>query len=127
MLKTWNIKKYDEDKIKKISDEFGCSEMMAKLLLARNIEFENIKNFLDGKAEDIKDPYLIKDMDKFVSRVIKAIENKEKICIYGDYDVDGITSITIMYKFLTEIGADVTYYLPDRLIEGYGVNKKTRM
>ena len=124
MLKTWNIKKYDEEKINSIIKEFGCSEMMAKLLLARNIEFENVKNFLNGKTEDIKDPYLIKDMEKLVDRVLKAIESKEKICIYGDYDVDGITSITIMYKFLTEIGADVTYYLPDRLIEGYGVNKQ---
>lgn len=124
MLKVWNINKYDEEKVKEITEKFGCTEIMAKLLISRNIEFDDIDNFLNGKTEDIKDPYLIKDMDKFVKRVLKAIENKEKICIYGDYDVDGITSITIMYKFLSEIGADVTYYLPDRLIEGYGVNNQ---
>lgn len=124
MVKVWNVNKYDDEQIDKITKKFGCSEIMAKLLISRNIEFDNIDNFLNGKEEDIKDPYLIKDMDKFVKRVLKAIENKEKICIYGDYDVDGITSITIMYKFLTEIGADVIYYLPDRLIEGYGVNNQ---
>ena len=122
MLKVWNLKKYEDDKVKRIIDEFGCSEIMAKLLLSRNIEFEKINKFLNGKIEDIKDPYLIKDMDKFVSRVLQAIVNKEKICIYGDYDVDGITSITIMHRFLSKLNADILYYLPDRLIEGYGVN-----
>lgn len=124
MLKIWNVNKYDEKQVKNICEKFGCSEIMAKLLISRNIEFDNIDNFLNGKTEDIKDPYLMKDMDKFVERVLRAIENNEKICIYGDYDVDGITSITIMYKFLTQIGANVMYYLPDRLIEGYGVNNQ---
>lgn len=124
MLKIWNVGKYDEKQIKDICEKFDCSEIMAKLLISRNIEFDSIDNFLNGKTEDIKDPYLIKDMDKFVKRVLRAVENKERICIYGDYDVDGITSITIMYKFLTQIGANVMYYLPDRLIEGYGVNNQ---
>lgn len=122
MQKVWNVKNYDELEVEKIIKKYNVSEVMAKLLVTRNIEFEEIDNFLNGKIEDIKDPYEIKDMDKLVKRVKQAIENNEKICIYGDYDVDGITSITIMYKFLTELGADVTYYLPDRLIEGYGVN-----
>lgn len=122
MSKNWNINEYEESEVKKMTDRFHCSEMMAKLLLARNIEFDQIDSFLNGKLEDIKDPYFIKDMEKFVKRVIDAIENKEKICIYGDYDVDGITSITIMYQFLKKLEADVSYYLPDRLIEGYGVN-----
>ena len=124
MLKVWNVNKYDEEKVKEIVEKYGCSDIMAKLLISRNIEFDSINGFLNGTTKDIKNPYLIKDMDKFVERVLKAIENKEKICIYGDYDVDGITSITIMYQFLSEIGADVTYYLPDRLIEGYGVNNQ---
>ena len=124
MQKVWNVKNYDEVEVEKIIKKYNVSEVMAKLLVARNIEFEEIDNFLNGKIEDIKDPYEIKDMDKLVKRVKSAIQNNEKICIYGDYDVDGITSITIMYKFLTELGADVTYYLPDRLIEGYGVNNK---
>lgn len=122
MQKTWNLKKYDESLVEKIKSKYNVSEIMAKLLISRNIEFEEIDGFLNGNIEDFKDPYGIKDMEKIVERIDKAISNKEKICIYGDYDVDGITSITIMYKFLTKLGADVMYYLPDRLIEGYGIN-----
>lgn len=122
MQKTWNLKKYDNGILDKIKNEYNVSDIMAKLLVSRNIEFEDVDNFLNGSLEDLKDPYGIKDMDKLVERIDKAIRDNEKICIYGDYDVDGITSITIMYKFLTKLGADVMYYLPDRLIEGYGIN-----
>lgn len=122
MQKIWNVKKYDNELIGKIKDTYKISEIMAKLLVSRNIEYDEIGNFLNGTLEDLNDPYEIKDMDKLVERIDKAIKNKEKICIYGDYDVDGITSITIMYQFLTKLGADVMYYLPDRLIEGYGIN-----
>lgn len=122
MQKVWNLKKYDTELIKKIKDTYGVSDIMAKLLISRNIEFNNIDNFLNGKLDNLIDPYKIKDMNKLVERIDKAIKKKEKICIYGDYDVDGITSITIMYKFLTKLGAEVMYYLPDRLLEGYGIN-----
>ena len=122
MQKTWNLRKYDNEILDKIKNEYNVSDIMAKLLVSRNIEFEDVDNFLNGSLEDLKDPYGIKDMDKLVERIDKAIRDNEKICIYGDYDVDGITSITIMYKFLTKLGADVMYYLPDRLIEGYGIN-----
>ncbi|MBO5477392.1 MAG: single-stranded-DNA-specific exonuclease RecJ [Clostridia bacterium] len=122
MQKIWNVKKYDNELINKIKDTYNVSEIMAKLLVSRNIEFDEIDNFLNGTLEDLNDPYEIKDMDKLVERIDRAIKDKEKICIYGDYDVDGITSITIMYQFLTKLGADVMYYLPDRLIEGYGIN-----
>lgn len=122
MQKVWNVKKYDDEYVKKVMNDYNISEIMAKLLIARNIKYEDIDNFLNGDLSFLKDPYLMKDMDKFVDRIDKAIKNEEKICIYGDYDVDGITSITIMYKFLTEIGAKVEYYLPDRLVEGYGIN-----
>lgn len=120
MQKKWNVKVYDENVIKNIQNKYGISEIMAKLIVSR--EIEDIDNFLNGNIDDLHDPYQMKDMDKFVGRVKSAIKNHERICIYGDYDVDGITSITVMYKFLTSIGADVIYYLPDRLIEGYGVN-----
>lgn len=122
MQKVWNLKKYDTELIKKIKDTYGVSDIMAKLLISRNIEFNDIDNFLNGKLDNLIDPYKIKDMNKLVERIDKAINKKEKICIYGDYDVDGITSITIMYKFLTKLGAEVMYYLPDRLLEGYGIN-----
>ena len=122
MQKVWNLKKYDTELIKKIKDTYGVSDIMSKLLISRNIEFNDIDNFLNGKLDNLIDPYKIKDMNKLVERIDKAIKKKEKICIYGDYDVDGITSITIMYKFLTKLGAEVMYYLPDRLLEGYGIN-----
>ena len=107
MVKIWNINQYDDENIRKIQDKYNCSEIMARLLTSRNIEFSHINDFLNGKLDDIKDPYLMKDMDKFVNRVLKAVENKEKICIYGDYDVDGITSITVLYKFLKGLNANV--------------------
>ncbi|MDO4283269.1 MAG: single-stranded-DNA-specific exonuclease RecJ [Clostridia bacterium] len=122
MQKVWNIKKYDEDDVKKIMNDFHISSVLAKLIIARDIKYSDINNFLNGDLSFLKDPYLMKDMDKFVDRIDMAIKNKEKICIYGDYDVDGITSITIMYQFLTGLGAKVDYYLPDRLVEGYGIN-----
>lgn len=122
MQKVWKLNKYDENKIKELMKQYNISEMLAKLILSRDIE--NVDIFLNGTLEDLNDPFKMKDMDKFVKRIKHAIDNNEKICIYGDYDVDGITSITVMYKFLTSLGADVMYYLPDRLIEGYGLNLK---
>ena len=122
MQKVWNVKKYDSEYVEKIKKDFNISDILARLIIARDIEYDKINNFLHGTLKDIKDPFLMKDMEKLVNRVKEALEKKEKICIYGDYDVDGITSITIMYKFLKSLGADVIYYLPDRLIEGYGVN-----
>ena len=122
MNKKWEVKKYDDVYIEKIKNRFNVSDIMAKFIVARDIEFKDIENFLYGKLEDLKDPYLIKDMDKLVKRVDLARERKEKVCIYGDYDVDGITSIVVFYKFLEELGIDVTYYLPDRLTDGYGIN-----
>ena len=122
MQKKWVIKDYDKDQVLKLKNDFKLTDIMSKLFLARDVKYNEIDKFLNGTLKDIKDPYLLKDMNKLVDRIDKAIQDKEKICIYGDYDVDGITSITIMYQFLSSLGADVTYYLPDRLIEGYGVN-----
>lgn len=122
MQKIWNVKKYSTASVESLQKKYQISSILAKLLIARDIKEDQVENFLKGDLKDLKDPYLMKDMEKFVARVDRAIQNHEKICIYGDYDVDGITSITIMYQFLTEIGANVEYYLPDRLIEGYGIN-----
>ena len=122
MQKTWCLRKYDEEKIEKIKSTYNVSDIMAKLLMSRNIEFQDIDMFLNGTIDDLYDPYDIKDMEKIVDRIDVALKRHEKVCIYGDYDVDGITSITIMYKFLTKLGLDIMYYLPDRLVEGYGIN-----
>ena len=122
MQKTWCLRKYDEKQIEKIKSTYNVSDIMAKLLISRDIEFKDIDMFLNGTIDDLYDPYDIKDIEKIVERIDIAIKRNEKICIYGDYDVDGITSITIMYKFLTKLGLDIMYYLPDRLVEGYGIN-----
>lgn len=124
MQKLWNIRKYDNEYVSKIMDTYKISEILSKLLISRNVKFEEIGSFLKADLKNLKDPYLMKDMDKFVDRVSKAILEGEKICIYGDYDVDGITSITVIYSFLEELGADVSYYLPNRLSEGYGLNNE---
>ncbi|MEG1705190.1 MAG: single-stranded-DNA-specific exonuclease RecJ [Clostridia bacterium] len=124
MQKLWNIKTYDSTRISEIMEKYKVSEILAKLMISRNIKIEEIPMFLNSSLNELKDPFLIKDMNKFVDRISTAITNKEKICIYGDYDVDGITSITIMYKFLEELGVKISYYLPDRLSEGYGLNKE---
>lgn len=124
MQKTWCVRKYDEKLVEKIKSTYNVSDIMARLLISRNIQFDDIDMFLNGTLDDLSDPYEIKDMEKIVERIDMAIKNKEKVCIYGDYDVDGITSITIMYKFLTKMGLNIMYYLPDRLVEGYGINNK---
>lgn len=124
MNSIWNQKDLDEEKVKQIVEKFKINEFLAKLLVVRNIELDEVELFLKPTLKDIQDPYEIKDMDKFVERILEAIKNKDKICIYGDYDVDGITSITVMYKYLKDLGLEVDYYMPNRLTEGYGLSNE---
>ena len=127
MNKKWECIELDNEKIKnveKIEDEYGISNLLAKILVNRNLtKKEDIDLFLKPTRHDFHNPYLMPDMALAVDRIIKAINNKEKILIYGDYDVDGITSITVVKNFLLERGANVTQYIPNRLNEGYGLNK----
>jgi single-stranded-DNA-specific exonuclease len=123
MTKVWNVRKYDEDTIKLYCSRFNISSVLAKLLIAREVSLDMVDKYLNTKLNDLYDPFLMKDMDKLVDRVLLAKERSEKVIIYGDYDVDGVTSITILYSFLKELGLDVHYYLPDRMEEGYGLNK----
>lgn len=124
-MKKWEFYKIDEALVKKIANKFNISEILATVLLNRGIvKEEDIKIFLDPTRNDFHDPFLMPDMKQAVDRIMEAIDNKEKVIIYGDYDVDGITSITILHKFLKEQGLDTGYYIPNRLTEGYGLNKK---
>ena len=124
MNKKWECLEANEEKVKKISEEYNISGLLAKILVNKNIvEKEEIDLFLNPTRHDFHNPFLMPDMEIAVNRIIKAIENKEKILIYGDYDVDGITSITVLKKFLLERGAVVSEYIPNRLDEGYGLNK----
>lgn len=125
MNKKWEYYEAQKEKVEEISNKFNISKLLAKILVNRDIvEDEEIKIFLNPTRNDFYDPFLMPDMEIAVNRIIKAIENKEKVVIYGDYDVDGITSTTVLKKFLAERGLDVGYYIPNRLEEGYGLNKE---
>ena len=125
MKKKWVFFETDEDKVDEISKKYKISKLLARVLVNRNItDEEDINIFLNPTRKDFHDPYIMPDMDKAVNRIEKAIKNKEKIIIYGDYDVDGITSITVLKRFLEERGLEVGYYVPNRLLEGYGLNKE---
>lgn len=124
MRKKWKYKELDEEKIDEIVKKFDVPELLATVLVNRGIvDDEEIRVFLNPTRSDFHDPYLIPDMEIAVERIIKAIDNQEKVIIYGDYDVDGITSITVLKKFLKTCGLEADYYIPNRLSEGYGLNK----
>ena len=126
MNKKWEICECNEELVKKIEEENGVSELLATLLVNRGItNKEEIDVFLEPTRNDFHDPFLMPDMNQAVDRIQKAIETNEKIIIYGDYDVDGVTSITVLKKFLQDRGmTNVGYYIPKRLEEGYGLNKE---
>ncbi|MBO4816452.1 MAG: single-stranded-DNA-specific exonuclease RecJ [Clostridia bacterium] len=125
MKKKWEIYYADEDKINEIASKFNISKLLARILVNRGItKNEEIEVFLNPTRDDFYDPFLMPDMEKTVERIIKAIDEKEKVIIYGDYDVDGITSITVLKKYLEERGLNVDYYIPNRLEEGYGLNNE---
>jgi len=112
-----------EEKILEISKQCGISPLLAKVFLSRGIEdVDYIKKFLSTSMKDMYDPFLLKDMEKAVERIARAIESKERIIVFGDYDVDGITSTSILFDFLGKVGANAGYYIPDRKEEGYGLS-----
>jgi len=125
--KRWNILETNQDKnqIKKIQEILKVDRVIATLLSERNLlEFEKIKKFFRPEYNQLHDPFLMKGMDKAINRIIKAIETNEKILIYGDYDVDGTTAVSIVYSFFKEHTKLIDYYIPDRYAEGYGISFK---
>jgi len=125
MNKKWEVYEKDEKRIAEIQEKFGISKLLATILSNKELKNDNeIEIFLNPTREDFHDPYLMPDMEVAVNRIINAIKNKEKIIIYGDYDVDGITSISVLKKYLEDRGVYVDEYIPNRLDEGYGLNKK---
>ena len=124
MNKKWQICECDKEKIENIKNKYNLNSLLATILVNKNIiDKEKIRLFLEPNRNDFYDPYLINDMDIATDRIIKAINNQEKVIIYGDYDVDGITSITVLKSFLKDVGLQASYYIPNRLEEGYGLNK----
>jgi len=121
----WVIKESpDQETIKHLMDVLGVPAVIAQILAYRGIyTFEEAESFFRSDWPHLHDPFLMRDMDKAVKRVAQAIEKKERVFIYGDYDVDGITSSSLLYLFLTKVGCEVTFYIPNRLKEGYGLSK----
>ncbi len=124
MEKRWTILNADEEKAKSLQTSLKIHNTVCKILVQRGIEsFEEAKKYFRPALEDLHDPFLMKDMDKAVARIIEAIRSKEKILVYGDYDVDGTTAVSCMYRFLKKIYTNLDFYIPHRYREGYGVSK----
>ena len=125
MGKVWNIKKEgDINIIKHLSAALNVNMVIANLLAQRGITtYSEAQSFFRPKITDLHDPFLMKDMDKAVERLERAINNQENVLIYGDYDVDGTTSVAMMYQFLRTRIQNLDYYIPDRYSEGYGISK----
>ena len=125
MNKSWQYYETNEELVEQISNKFNINKLLAQILMNKGItEEKEIEIFINPKRNNFYDPFLMPDMEKAINRIINAIQNKEKILIYGDYDVDGITSTTVLKKFLEERGANPEYHIPNRLKEGYGLNKQ---
>lgn len=121
-MKDWKPEKIDKEQVKEIMTEFSIPSIVAMLLSIRGINTsEEINRFL-YEEDELDDPFLLIDMDKATERIFEALNNKERICIYGDYDADGVTSTALLYDYLNSLNADVTYYIPSREAEGYGMN-----
>jgi len=127
MEKIWNFKKQgDLNEVKHLSAALNVNMVIARLLVQRGIRtFNEAKAFFRPRLSDLLNPFLMKDMDKAVARVEQAIANKEKVIIYGDYDVDGTTSVAMMYSFLKSRIEQIEYYIPDRYSEGYGISPQS--
>lgn len=122
--KIWNFrnKKLNDETVNELSVKHRIPRVIAAILLNRGVKDEDVDAYLKKSMADIVNPTLMLDMDKAADRICTAITNKEKIAVYGDYDVDGITATALLYEFLQSSGADAQYYIPDRKGEGYGIN-----
>jgi len=122
----WIVKPLaNEAEVNRLANELNVDTIIANLLVQREIkDFEQAKSFFRPTIESLYNPYLMKDMDKAVERLWKAISNNERILIYGDYDVDGTTSVALVYSYLKRFATNMDYYIPDRYAEGYGISYK---
>ncbi len=122
-MKKWTKAELDKNTVRELHQNYGLPVFTSMLLAIRKItEREEIETFFSAQNE-LSDPFLIKDMDKAVDRIRTAVTSCQKICVYGDYDCDGVTSTAILYSYLESVFADVIYYIPDRNSEGYGMNR----
>ena len=126
MEKRWILKEPGDPAIvKQLSRELNIDQYLANLLVQRGIHsFDEAKTFFRPTLEDLHDPFLMKDMDRAIARIDKAIAQGEKIMVYGDYDVDGTTAVSLVYLFFRKLTGQIDYYIPDRYEEGYGISYK---
>jgi len=123
MQKRWKISSPDENKISALQNSLRINKTLCSILAQREIDtFDKAHNFFRPRLAQLHDPWLMKDMLKAVSRILSAIQNHEHILVFGDYDVDGTTAVACMYQFLKSINAEVSFYIPHRYREGYGVS-----
>lgn len=121
----WKLSEAREDLQSLFAEEFKLNPIVSQILINRGItDLDTARRFLTPSLHDLHNPFLMKDMKEGVARMIRAIRGKEKIAIYGDYDADGITALSILYRFLHAIHERVMYYIPDRVDEGYSLNRK---
>jgi single-stranded-DNA-specific exonuclease len=124
MEKRWHILEGDAAKVSALQTALKIHPILCELLVQRGIEdFEKAKQFFRPSLSHLHNPWLMKDMDKAVARIMKAFEQNESIMVFGDYDVDGTTSVATLYQFLKSIGPNIDFYIPHRYREGYGVSK----
>lgn len=123
--KRWIKKEIDERLVEQIVQRHNLPEFLSRILVSRGVSVDHVDSFLNPKMRDsIPDPFHLKDMDKGAARIVKAIENGESIFIFGDYDVDGATSSSLLKRFFRDIGVDSRIFIPDRIIDGYGPSKQ---
>lgn len=124
--KVWKMRDVaDEQNVRQLSSELGVDPVLAELLVQRGVyTFEQARAFFRPNLNDLHDPFLMKDMDKAVERVRQAVVSGEKILVYGDYDVDGTTAVSLVYSFLRRLTRQIDFYIPERYDEGYGVSYK---
>jgi single-stranded-DNA-specific exonuclease len=116
--------KLNDQKVEQLAELINVSPIIARLLLQRGVEtFEQAKKFFRPQLTDLYDPFLMKDMDKAIDRIILGLHRKERVMIYGDYDVDGTTSVSIVFSYFSKFTSNIEYYIPDRYKEGYGISK----
>ncbi|MFZ1533220.1 MAG: DHH family phosphoesterase, partial [Chitinophagaceae bacterium] len=124
MEKRWRILTTDEVIVQTLHQSLKVHPVLCKIFVQRGLEtFEQAKNFFRPQLADLHSPWLMKDMEKAVDRIVAAIKNNEKILVFGDYDVDGTTSVASMFQFLKKIHSNLDFYIPHRYREGYGVSK----
>lgn len=138
MKLTWKIRQSDQDTASDLAQQMGLHPLTARLLNNRSIfSLEEAEHFLHPSLKDLPPPSLLKDIDVASARIVAALENKEEILVFGDYDVDGVTATSLLYSFLQNAGARISYYIPNRITEGYGLkplhitscalNRKTKL